>query len=59
MSKLLKDILKQGSVLEVKILDYNDPKLKKQLAKLQKDRDAILACKKVDWEKLAHTYITI
>jgi phosphoribosylcarboxyaminoimidazole (NCAIR) mutase len=55
----LTNILKKGAVLEAKILDYSDPKLKKQLEEVRKMQDQILACKNVDWEKMAHTYITI
>ncbi len=55
----LKNILKKGAVLEAKILDYSDPKIKNRLEEMRKRQDQILACKNVDWEKMAHTYITI
>jgi hypothetical protein len=53
----LEQILKPGAKLTAKRLDTK--KVKKMFKRLRKEQDAILACKNVDWEKLAHTYITI
>jgi predicted RNA-binding protein with RPS1 domain len=55
----INDILKKGTSLKVKILDYSDPKLKKQLIELRAKCKIIESNKNVDWAKLANTYITI
>lgn len=50
-------VLKPGAKLTAKKL--SGKKIKKMFKRLRKEQDAILACKEVDWEKMAHTYITI
>lgn len=52
-------ILKPGAMLRVKIIDYSLPEHQKTLKETRKAQEKILACKKVDWERMANFYITI
>jgi hypothetical protein len=55
----IEDILKKGTKTKVKTIDYNSPKMRRQLIELKKKCEMIERNKNVNWERLANFYITI
>jgi hypothetical protein len=51
--------LKQGATLNTKILDKDDPRILELIELTCKEQDKVLALKKIDWEKMNNTYVTI
>ena len=54
---LLSDVM--GSDFQVKKIDFSDPEVIKRIEECKKKQQDCLDRKKVDWEKLSRTYITI
>lgn len=53
------DILKKGYIPKAIEIDFNNPEIKKQIAKTIHQQEEIVARKEIDWERLQNTYITI
>ena len=48
-----------GSDFQVKKIDFSDPEVIAKIEECKKKQQECLDRKKVDWEKLSRTYITI
>lgn len=57
MMKSIESILKSGEIIVVRKLSYNE--IADSVARLKIEQDRILSLKKIDYERLRKTYITI
>lgn len=55
----ISEILKPGAKLNAKILPEDEDRVRLLIQQTIKEQDRVLALKKIDYEKLRNTYITI
>lgn len=55
----ISEILKPGAKLTTKILPEDEERVRLLIQQTIKEQDRVLALKKIDYEKLRNTYITI
>jgi hypothetical protein len=53
------DILKPGAKLKARILDFNDPEVKRMLDAVMEEKRKCLARKNINWGDLDKIYINI